>query len=139
MAAESPQTGSLFARSPIMARVTTFGAFVLLTAVQGSFGESARYWIYLAKTIVGAWLLWTVRPFVEEMRWKWSWEAAIVGAASFVLWVGLDNLLVHLGFPNSYPKLKLSSPVWNPNVQFGDATQPAWFLVAVRIASPRRV
>ena len=94
-----------FAGSPEYARVAPFAIFVVLTALQGQLGEDSRYWLYLLKTLVGAWLIWEMRPFVEEMRWKISWEAVVVGVAVFAIWVGLDGL---------YPRLSEPGAGWNP-------------------------
>jgi len=86
-----------FEASAALARVVPFAVFLALTFCQGRFGDAARYWFYLAKTLVGAWLIWEMRPFVVEMRWKVSWEALAVGIAVFVMWVGIDDF---------YPKLR---------------------------------
>lgn len=120
--------------SPVLARVIPFAVFIALTYAQEHSGESGRYWIYLAKTVAGAWMIWAVWPAVEEMRWKFSWEAALVGVAMFAIWVSLDPLLIKLGLLNSYPKMKLSSVPWNPHAQFGDSSALAWMFVAIRIA-----
>ena len=85
-----------FEGSPDYARVVPFVIFVVLTALQGRLGEDSRYWLYLLKTLVGAWLIWEMRPYVEEMRWKISWEALVVGAGIFGIWVGLDGLYPRL-------------------------------------------
>jgi uncharacterized protein len=114
-----------FEGSPEYARVAPFVAFVVLTALQGQLGEDSRYWLYLMKTALGAWLIWEMRPFVEEMRWKISWEAVVVGVAVFAIWVGLDGL---------YPRLSELDAGWNPHKQFGQASAMAWFYIVVRIA-----
>ncbi len=121
-------------QSPLLARVGPYIVFLLLTFFQGSCGALGRYWLYLAKTMVGAWMLWGVRPMVPEMRWNLSWPAAVVGVGMFALWVGLDDLLVGLGLPNSYPKLNASAAAWNPLVQFGEGAPAAWFFIVVRLA-----
>jgi len=113
-----------FANSPTVARVAPFVIFLLLTFGQGQLGETSRYWFYLAKTLVGAWLIWEMRPFVTEMRWAISWEAVVVGVAVCAIWVGLDEL---------YPKLGKVSTVWNPHAQFGEGSALAWLFVAVRL------
>jgi len=69
------------AASPLLVRVAPFVVFLALTVGQGQFGEASRYWFYLAKTLVGVWLIWEMRPFVSEMRWAVSWEAVVVGVA----------------------------------------------------------
>jgi len=117
---------SKFGGAPEYPRVAPFAIFVALTALQGSFGEDSRYWVYALKTLVGAWLVWEMRPFVEEMRWKISWEAVVIGVAVFAIWVGLDGL---------YPRLsKLDDIPWNPQKQFGAGSTAAWFYIVVRIA-----
>ena len=78
------------AASPLAARVVPFIVFTAFTVGQGNFGESSRYWAYFVKTLVGAWLIWLVRPLVSEMKWKFSWEALVVGIAVFAMWVGID-------------------------------------------------
>ena len=123
-----------FLQPPLLPRVAPFLVFIALTFCQGCFGEAAGYWLYLAKTVVGGWMLWVVYPVVEEMRWNLSWEAAVVGVAMAGMWVGLDDLLVFLGFPDSYPKMKLSGAGWNPSAQFGHGAGLAWFFIVVRIA-----
>lgn len=129
---------SRLTESPLVARVAPFVVFVALTACQGSVGgEAGRYWIYLAKTLVGAWLLWTVRQVVTEMRWKISWEAVVVGLVVFVVWVGLDGIVptqqqlwVKLGLSKAPTVI---APQWNPFQEFGDGSVLAWLFVAVRI------
>jgi uncharacterized protein len=113
-----------FEGSPEYARVAPFAAFVVLTALQGQLGEDSRYWIYLLKTIVGAWLVWEMWPFVQEMRWRVSWEAISVGVAVCAIWVGLDGL---------YPRLSKADAVWTPMKQFGQGSPVAWFYIVVRV------
>jgi uncharacterized protein len=113
-----------FEGSPEYARVAPFAVFVVLTAMQGQLGEASRYWIYLVKTVVGAWLIWEMRPFVQEMRWRISWEAIVVGFAVGAMWVGLDGL---------YPRLSSAEAAWNPLKEFGDRSAVAWFYVGVRV------
>ncbi len=87
-------TEKSLSRSPhfsLFIRAAPFVIFVLLTAGQGKLGEGSRYWVYLLKTIVGATMVWAMHPWVREMRWKWSWEAAMAGVGVFILWVGLDG------------------------------------------------
>ena len=110
--------------SPAFVRVLPFVIFVALTFFQGKFGEESRYWIYLLKTVIGAWLIWLVWPLVREMRWKISWEAVLVGVAVFAIWVGLDNF---------YPKFFKPAPAWNPQTQFTETPMLACFLIVVRI------
>jgi hypothetical protein len=125
------------AASPVVARVAPFVIFVLLTAAQGRFGPESLYWFYFAKTLVGLWFIWELRPLILEMRWAFSWEAVVVGIAVFIVWVGishdwlLQNILwVKLGL--SHAPLKPPS-VWNPNLQFGAGSALAWLFILTRI------
>lgn len=111
--------------SPLLVRVVPFVIFIVLTFFQGAFGESFRYWIYLFKTLVGAWLIWEFGPKICEMKWSFSWEAVGVGLAVFGVWVGLDSL---------YPKMTTTAQPWNPQAQFGSSAELAWLFVFVRIA-----
>lgn len=114
-----------FAASPEYPRVLPFAVFVILTVGQGQFGPASPYWMYLVKTLVGAWLIWESRPYVSELRWAWSWEAVAVGIAIFAVWVGLDAL---------YPRLAKPEGQWNPFHQFGAGSGAAWFYIGVRVA-----
>jgi hypothetical protein len=109
------------ASSPEFARILPFAVFLALTSCQGHFGPSSVYWLYLLKTLVGAWLVWEARPFVSEMRWAFSWEAVLVGVAVVVVWIGLDGL---------YPRLANPESTWRPEQYFGSA---GWIWNAVRL------
>jgi CAAX prenyl protease-like protein len=112
-----------FQASPAYARVAPFVIFLALTFCQGQFGDESRYWFYFAKTLVGAWLIFEMRPFVPEMRWAVSWEAVAVGIAVCVMWVGIDSF---------YPKFSTADAVWNPHTQFGANSGLAWMFIVVR-------
>ena len=79
---------------PLAARVAPFLIFLALTFCQGKFGAASAHWFYCVKTLVGAWLIWEMRPFVSEMRWAFSWEAVVVGIGIFAVWVGLDDAIL---------------------------------------------
>lgn len=119
---------SYLERSPATARVLPFFIFLLLTAGQDFFGSEGRYWIYLFKTLVGAWLIWEMRPLVAEMRWAFSWEALVVGVIVFVLWVGLDPWV-----PKNHVFFKPSEGGWNPHEAFGQDSWQAWVCIVGRI------
>jgi uncharacterized protein len=124
-------------QSPILARATPFLLFLVLTAGQGAFGESGRYWVYFIKTVVGGWMLWTVRHVVTEMRWKLSWEAVIAGIAVFIIWVGLSYIAPtqqELWVSLSLSKAPVTPPPsWNPLLHFGDRSIAGWLFVTVRL------
>lgn len=113
-----------FADSPALIRVLPFGLFLVLTSLQGKFFAGSEFWFYLVKTIVGAALIWLMRPLVTEMRWRISWEAVAVGIAVFAIWVGLDGL---------YPTIGSSGQPWNPHAQFGQNSPLALLFITTRI------
>jgi hypothetical protein len=128
---------TFLAGSPAAARVLPFVIFLLLTYCQGQFGEASRYWFYLAKTLVGVWLIWKMLPFVTEIRWAFSWEAVVVGSGVFALWVGIsgswttqDTLWVKLGLSHAPAKAGLP---WDPLVQFSGNATLAWLFIITRI------
>jgi len=112
-----------FTGRPTAARVIPFAVFLVLTACQGQFGAAATYWFYFIKTMVGAWLILEIRPYVMELRWAMSWEAIVVGIAIFAIWVGLDPW---------YPQWFHTGATGNPGDVFG--TGQAWFFIIVHLA-----
>src|SRR6266567_168065 len=125
--------GPRFAQSPLAARVVPFAVFIGLTFCQDFFGDTGRYWIYLAKTLLGAWLIVVVRPAIAEMRWKLSWEAVAVGVAVFVMWVGLPGLLKWLGRDGSFAVFNSARAAWNPTTQFAGSPALAWLFIGGHI------
>jgi CAAX prenyl protease-like protein len=109
--------------SPLLVRVLPFALFAALTMLQGRFGPDSQYWVYALKTALGAWGLWVMRPYVSEMKWKFSWEAVVVGVGVFALWVGLDG---------HYPLLAERSGGFDPAAAYGPGSLLALFFIAVR-------
>lgn len=109
---------------PILVRVLPFAVFAGLTLVQGQFGDAGQYWIYAAKTAIGAWMLWLFRSHIREMRWNVSWEAVAAGIAVFLIWVGLDGW---------YPMLADRHATFNPERTFGNGAPLAWAFIALRL------
>jgi len=111
--------------SPLLARVLPFAIFLVLTSCQGSLGTESHFWVYLAKCVVGAWLIRVTWPLVSEMRWVISFEALLAGTLVFILWVALD-----------VPYMKFSQPddSWNLQKQFAAAPVMVWVFAGVRIA-----
>jgi CAAX prenyl protease-like protein len=118
---------------PALVRVVPFAIFLGLTFLQDQFGTEARYWIYFGKTVAGAAMLAVVWRHIPELEWRLSWPGLVVGVAVFAMWVGLDEAISALGLP-AYPKLRSSSPPWNPGQIFGAGSGLAWFFIIVRIA-----
>jgi len=117
----------VLARSPLISRVVPFVLFLLLTFGQGQFGPASAFWFYLAKTVVGLWLLVEMWPLVPEMRWAMSWEAVAVGLGVLVLWIGMDYYYPKFGFS------KTAVANANPNLVFGPGTPLALFFLGVHL------
>jgi len=114
----------IFSGSPAVVRIAPFGFFVLITVVQEKIGGEPGGWLYLVKTILGAGLIFAVRPFVAEMRWAISWEAVVTGILIFAIWIGLDSF---------YPHLQKSKTGWDPLSQPGGHTPLAWLFIATHL------
>ena len=114
-----------FRNSAIYVRVAPFVIFVALLFFQGEFGPASLYWVYMLRTLVGAWLIWEMRPFVPEMKWALSWEAVVAGIALFVMWVAIDPY---------YPQAKASGPDWNPLAFFGQGSAVGVAFMVTRVA-----
>src|SRR5438034_5343704 len=113
-----------FEASPELARIAPFAVYAVLSPLQGLLGPESRFWIYLVKTVLAAWVIWQVRPVVQEMRWKISWEAVVLGIAIFVAWIGLDGL---------YPRIGKLDAGADPFQQFGQGSVLAWAYIVVHI------
>jgi len=126
--------------SPLAIRVAPYAVFLALGFGQGLFGQGSQYWFYLAKTVAGAAMIWVAYPFIQEMRWKWSWEACAVGVAVFVMWVGLDSyypkvdeIFGRFGWGKSGSGDAAAKALWSPFGQFGTGSALAWLFIGVRI------
>ncbi|MEK7782102.1 MAG: CAAX prenyl protease-related protein [Verrucomicrobiota bacterium] len=116
------------AKSPEHARFLPFAIWVGITALAMG-GGNMMFYSYVAKVLVGAWIVWEMRRYIPEVRWTVSWQAIVVGIVVFFAWVGLDPF---------YPKntlLMKDTPesIWNPFARYGDASVIAWTLIVIRI------
>lgn len=141
---------SMFSRikqSPTLIRVLPFAVFLLLTFSQERFGEAGRYWIYFIKSIAGGALIVAIRPYVTEIRLRFSWPAVVVGTAVVAVWVGLDSyyprlhrlypeyicpLIESIGLPSDRAAVPTRAE-WNPNRVFGAGSFLSIFFIVVRI------
>ena len=117
-----------FKASPVYARFAPFFIFVLVLVVVGAGGGDMKYWATV-RYLVGAWLVWEMRPYVLEMRWAFSWEAVVVGVAVFAIWVGLDPFYPMNGMIFKDTRESL----WLPFDRFGEGSAIAWALIVIRI------
>lgn len=122
-------------RKAIIYRVLPFALFVLLTAFQGQWGESSRYWVYVVKTFLVAGVILWLWPHIKEMRPAFSWEAVVVGIGIFLIWIGLDKF--YPGTNELWAKISgkpYEAPaLWNPFLCYGEHPPLAWGVVLIRI------
>jgi CAAX prenyl protease-like protein len=126
------------AANPVSARVVPFVAFCGLTYFQGKLGPASQYWVYLAKTVIGAWMVWSMREAWSEAKWRLSLEAIGAGVLVFALWVGLEGLYPGidqlLGYIQKPGKVAADPTGWNPFRDFGAGSAAAWAWIVVRLA-----
>jgi hypothetical protein len=78
---------------PEIPRVLPFLLFVGLGSLQGKFFDGSEYWMYALKTVLVGALLWSLRGYIPEMKWAFSWSAVVLGVAIAGLWIGLGGLV----------------------------------------------
>ena len=110
--------------TPTIARVAPFFVFVAIMATQSFFDESAKYWLYVVRSLVAIWVIWAIKPVVPELRWSFSIEAVLVGIGVIAIWIFADPL---------YGKFVDVKSHWNPHQQFGQGSILAWFFIVSRI------
>lgn len=116
------------AKSPEHARFLPFAIWVGFTALALGGGDM-KFWSYLAKVIVGVWIVWEMRRYIPEVRWSFSWQAIVVGILVFLAWVGLDPF-----YPKNHLLMKdTPESIWDPFARFGNGSAIAWTLIVVRI------
>lgn len=116
------------AKSPEHARFLPFAIWVGITALAMG-GGNMMFYSYVAKVLVGAWIVWEMRRYIPEVRWTVSWQAIVVGIVVFFAWVGLDPF-----YPKNHLLMKdTPESIWNPFARFGDASVIAWTLIVIRI------
>jgi uncharacterized protein len=111
--------------SDALVRIVPLGVFAVLTVLQDRLGGEAQYWIYAAKTMAAASLLWLMRRRIPEMGWRISLEAMGVGIVVFLAWIGLDG---------HYPMLFHRPASFNPAHTFGAGSTSALLFLGVRLA-----
>jgi uncharacterized protein len=116
------------AKSPEHARFLPLAIWLGIGSLS-LFGGDLKFWAYMAKVVVGVWIVWEMRRYIPEIRWTVSWQAIVVGVVIFVAWVGLNpyypmNTLLMKDTPES---------IWNPFARFGDGSAAAWTLIIIRI------
>jgi len=96
----------LLAKFPWLPYVAPFAIFILLT-------EPARYfpnwspWLYISKTVIAAFLLWTFRDYYKEdlsakLSCRQILEASIVGLLVFGIWIWTEGKLFQLQSKNFF-------------------------------------
>jgi len=117
-----------------VAYMLPMGAFVGLTFLGGYLPESAFPFVYAAKTVIAAVLLWMLWPAFTRINWDYFWTGVLVGVVGLFQWVGTEELL--LKYWPSYPRM--SGEPFDPTKAF-TSPEAFWLFVLVRWAGPTLV
>jgi exosortase E/protease (VPEID-CTERM system) len=80
--------------SPSAAYVVPLLALVAMTMISTAFSSGGFDWLYPARVLVVAAVLWQFRAVYRQQTWTWSWTPLALGAGVFVLWLILEPLAV---------------------------------------------
>jgi len=73
---------------PTPAYLGPFLAIVAASMITGAMSAGFD-WLYPVRVIAAAAVLWTYRHTYASMRWSWSWQAIVIGAVTFIIWLAL--------------------------------------------------
>lgn len=128
--------------SPEVPRVLPFAVYLLIPALGAKLVPNPEYWLYAAKVVLVAGLIWWLRPRLTEMKLSFSWMAVGVGVGIAVLWElisrhvpGLERIYDyarHTLTGSALPAEKPPEP-WNPLSVFPNFPALAYAFVAVRV------
>lgn len=129
--ASAPSPKKPLMELPETPRVLPFLVFLLFMLVPSTVFPGAEYWLYAAKTVAGAGVLWWLRDRLPEMKWAVSWEAIVVGVVIAVVWLGLPPIKAPWEL---FSKAKEAKPpeVWNPVAYFAGNPILGWGFYALR-------
>ena len=123
-------------------RVAPFALFLIIGSAQGNYFPGSEYWLYAAKTVMSAALLYYWRGLITEMRWSFSVSGVVAGIAIAALWIGLDGVIPSLD-TIWYAARKLATGqaappatedvIWDPVRFFAGQPALGWGFVAVRV------
>lgn len=138
----NPSPAKSLLAAPEIPRVLPYAALALIPALGSKLVPDPDYWLYAAKILIAAALLWWLRPRLPEMKWSFSWMAVAVGVSIAVIWELLARHVPGLGriydiavnsatgkpMPDAKPPES-----WTPLVVFKDAPVLAWSFIAIRV------
>jgi exosortase E/protease (VPEID-CTERM system) len=77
------------ASSPTVAYLAPLATILAIALMTGSF-TSGFDGFYPVRVLAAAAVLWRFRRDHVALRWSWSWPAASIGAATFLVWMALE-------------------------------------------------
>lgn len=119
-----------------------FVVFLLIGSLAGKLFAGSEYWFYALKTGVVACLVWALRGWIPEMRWRFSVPAIAVGVAVAGLWIALDGAIPSLGaiwdrasglWTGKAPVPQPVEPPWNPLAFFQGNPALGWTFLVIRV------
>lgn len=117
---------------PETARILPFAVFLLFMLIPATVFPGAEYWLYAAKTIAAAGVLWWLRDRLPEMKWAVSWEAVVVGIVIAVVWLGLPPVKLPWELFSKAKEAAKPEEVWNPVAYFAGNPALGWGFFAIR-------
>jgi CAAX prenyl protease-like protein len=128
----SPSTKKSLLALPETPRILPFAVFMLFTIIPASVFPGAEYWLYAAKTVAVAGLLWSIRRWLPEMKWAVSWEAVGIGILIAVVWLGLPTIKPPWELFSSGTEAAKTADVWNPLAYFAGNPALGWAFLLIR-------
>jgi len=76
------------------AYLTPFLTIIASAMITGAFSSGFDY-LYAVRVIAVAIVFWIFRQSYADLKWRWSWPAAGIGAFTFVIWLALIPAGIH--------------------------------------------
>lgn len=93
----------------------------------GSISKSLYPWTYLARTVLAAALLITLRRHYTKIRWNYWWLGLVVGVVGIAQWIGMQLWLQH-----HFAMFRPGPDSYDPFAEF-HAPAAVWGFIAVRV------
>lgn len=111
----SPRQQAWPAACPHDATTVFLAPFLVLSATAMLTGavSSGFEWLYPARLIVAAAVIWMFRREYAALTWRWSWWPLAIGVAGFLVWLALVPLVTTTSAANNAWPSALRSVPWH--------------------------
>jgi exosortase E/protease (VPEID-CTERM system) len=100
--------------NPTTAYLAPFLAIVATAMITGALSASFE-WLYPLRVVAGGITFWAFRKTYEDLKWRLSWFAILLGIVVAAIWVGLSPVAAHAsdGWPAALHRIPLGwAAVW---------------------------